>query len=102
MQTGEQVVTLISGLMLGGGQRVVTDLLEHASRTADLDLRLVLLGSREGTLAELADWIVDYDGKYNAPWTLLGTAARLRRHLLEKPCAILHTHGWDADVIGCL
>jgi glycosyltransferase involved in cell wall biosynthesis len=88
--------------MYGGGQRVVLDLLECGRKSADLDIKLALLGCREAALKPFADDVVVYDGRYNRPRTLLGTARRLRSYLRAKTPSILHTHGWDADIIGWL
>jgi glycosyltransferase involved in cell wall biosynthesis len=88
--------------MFGGGQRVALDLLEQSVRRPELDLRLILLGCREQSLKRYATAIIDYNGAYNSPLTLFGTAQRLRRSMREYRPQILHTHGWDADIIGWL
>lgn len=97
-----RIATLISGLMYGGGQRVALDLIDQSARSPDFSMRLVLLGCLEECLARHADNIIDYDGAYNSPLTLIVTAQRLRRFLREYRPHILHTHGWDADFIGWL
>lgn len=97
-----KVALLVSGLMYGGGQQVVVDMLGRLGECADIDARLILLGCREPRLAGHAARVVDYDGRFNRPGSLLATSLRLRRVLgVERP-DVLHTHGWDADMIGGL
>ncbi|QVL50095.1 MAG: glycosyltransferase family 4 protein [Thiocapsa sp.] len=96
-----KVLLLVSGLMYGGGQRVVIDL-ANAARRAGLDARVILLGYQTREFDRFAPAVVDYDGQYNRLSSLLGTAWRLRRELRRQGSAILHTHGWDADIIGWL
>ena len=93
---------LISGRMYGGGQKIVLDLLRELRSKNGLDIRLVLLGCREPELERAASHIVPYDGRYNRLSTLLLSARRLRTHLSADRPDVLHTHGWDADVIGWL
>jgi glycosyltransferase involved in cell wall biosynthesis len=93
---------LISGLMYGGGQKVVLDLLGELRHGSGLDVQLTLLGCREPALRQAATHVVPYDGRYNQLTTLLLTAWRLRNQLKFGPPGVLHTHGWDADIIGWL
>ena len=97
-----RVVLLISGLMYGGGQKVVVDLIRELRHRNELDVRLILLGCREPILRQAATQVVPYDGRYNRLTTLLPTAWHLRTQLKDSEPAVLHTHGWDADIIGWL
>lgn len=97
-----KVVLLVSGLMYGGGQKVALGLLRELRLTNGLDVRLILLGCREPTLEQAASHVMPYDGRYNRLTTLLATAWRLRNHLKTDRPDVLHTHGWDADLIGWL
>jgi glycosyltransferase involved in cell wall biosynthesis len=97
----DKVVLLISGLMYGGGQRVVIDLADALQRSK-LNFRLVLLGRRIQEFDRFKPAVVEFDGKYNRWSTLIGTALRLHRELRRQGPVILHTHGWDSDVIGWL
>ena len=101
---GEKIkaLLLISGLMYGGGQKVVLDLLREAQRRNELDVQLTLLGCRESVLQQAAAHVIPYDGRYNRLTTLLPTAWRLRTQLKDSRPAVIHTHGWDADIIGWL
>lgn len=97
-----KVIFIISGLMFGGGQRVVLDLLNQAHHKKGSNARLILLGCCVSALESKADEVIPYDGHYNRIRTLLGTARRLRQVLQNEQPDILHTHGWDADIIGWL
>ncbi len=97
-----KVTLLISGLMYGGGQKVVLDLLREARRRNGLDVELTLLGCRESVLRRAAAHVVPYDGRYNRLATLVPAAWRLRTQLKDDRPAVIHTHGWDADIIGWL
>ena len=85
--------------MVGGGQRLVSDLMNYAHTWSP---SLILLGSLPCGLEDRAAAVVKYDGRYNRPWSLFGTAILLRHVLRSQPTPILHTHGWDADVIGAM
>lgn len=87
--------------MFGGGQRVVVDLTDEATH-AGIPVIIILLGRKTNYFDRFNPHVVAYDGRYNRIGTLLGTARRLRRVLQVEQPAILHTHGWDADIIGWL
>ena len=88
--------------MFGGGQRVVSDLLDGIEALGEAPPRLILLGCRGNHFDRYQPRVVEYDGRFNRLGVLWSTARRLRRVLLADPPALLHTHGWDADVIGAL
>lgn len=96
-----KVMLIVSGLMFGGGQRIVMELVEEAAREG-VKLSVVLLGKNEKEF----DWpdaeSIEYDGRYNRVRTLVGTAWQLHRVIKQEQPRIIHTHGWDADVIGYL
>src|SRR5262245_37125297 len=71
---GLRVCMLVSGLMFGGGQRVVLDLLAKAREMAGIEGRLILLGGREPAVTRHAAVIVPYDGRYNQPSVLFATS----------------------------
>ena len=96
-----RVALVVSGLMFGGGQQVVLDLARELRRRS-MDVSVVLLGRRTDKLDPMSPDVISYDGRYNRIGTLLGTAWRLRRYLSRVPRECIHTHGWDADVIGWL
>ncbi len=87
--------------MFGGGQRVVMDLADEATH-AGIPVLVILLGRKTNHFDRFNPQVIPYDGRYNRIGSLLGTARRLRRLLQTEPPAILHTHGWDADLIGWL
>jgi len=96
------VAILISGLMFGGGQRVALDLLKQGTKHPELAIQLLLLGCKEPSLERHAQTIVDYDGSYNSFQTLTHAARQLKAYVRSSRPEILHTHGWDADIIGWL
>jgi glycosyltransferase involved in cell wall biosynthesis len=96
---GRQVLIIISGLMLGGGQKVALDLLAGA-RSSRIRARLVLLGCAYEDLHNKASECIRYDGHYNSIVSLLRSGWYLRRRLRRYPGVLIHTHGWDADIIG--
>lgn len=77
------------------------DLADEAKRIG-VPVFVILLGRKTDHFDRFSPLIVAYDGRYNRMGTLLGTAWRLRRVLQASKPAILHTHGWDADIIGWL
>jgi len=97
-----RVLHVISGRMFGGGQRVVQDLLRTLPTVADLDVRLCLLGQKGDFFAEFKPLVVKYRGSYRNPLTAWRTARGLRRVLRATAPDILHTHGFDAELIGAL
>jgi glycosyltransferase involved in cell wall biosynthesis len=98
-----RVLHVISGRFYGGGQRVVLDLLKVLPESANVDARLCCLGeSRDSPLEPRSDATVKYNGRYNSPRVLWGTARRLRNVIAAESVDIVHTHGVDADLIGGL
>lgn len=98
-----RVVHLVSGLMYGGGQKVALDLMAGLSTSeATKETELWLLGSRHDSFSAHANVVVQYDGNYASPLTLLSSAQALRSHLKAKRVDIIHSHGWDADMIAYL
>ncbi len=95
-----KIILINSGLMLGGGQRVVADLAELVKKVGMKNIQVCILGKKITLFDPFKPIIVDYDGRYNRIDTLMGTAMRLRHLLHAEQPAILHTHGWDADIIG--
>lgn len=87
--------------MFGGGQQIVVDLVREGARQG-MELSVVLLGKTGSRFDQLNMVSVKYDGRYNRIDTLLPTARRLRSVLARDRPDTLHTHGWDADVIGYL
>lgn len=92
---------VVSGLMFGGGQRVVMDLAKEGATVGGRP-EIVLLGCGTEYFNEFDPRVVSYDGRYNRSWTLLKTAWRLGEVLRGSDCVLLHTHGWDADIITWL
>lgn len=92
---------VISSHMFGGGQRIVADLAGIGARMGN-GPRVVLLGREMPQFDNVSPTVVGYDGQYDRLRSLAGTAWRLRRMLQGSNVRVIHTHGWDADVIGCL
>ncbi len=89
--------------MYGGGQRVVLDLLKGMSGLLSVPPRLCALGRTEGSpLTARADYEVSYEGRYSRPEVLWRTSRALAGVIAEAKPALIHTHGWDADVIGAM
>ena len=44
--------------------------------------------------------VVEYDGRYNRPLTLWKTSRRLRKVVERLKPDLVHSHGWDAAMIG--
>jgi glycosyltransferase involved in cell wall biosynthesis len=98
-----RVLHVISGLFYGGGQRVVLDLLKSLPQAGDIDARLCTMGDcADSPLAAVCGSTVAYDGRYNSPRVLLGTAGKLRKVIASEGVDIVHTHGLDADLIGAV
>jgi glycosyltransferase involved in cell wall biosynthesis len=87
--------------MFGGGQRVVLDLRKGLVAVAGLEVELWLLGECRETRG-LADARIEYDGRYNHPRTVLRTVRQLRALLDQRTPDIVHSHGWDADLLAFL
>jgi glycosyltransferase involved in cell wall biosynthesis len=93
---------LVSGRMYGGGQRVVLDLLEESQKWMNGVVDLCLLGGPVVTMPPVRAEVVEYDGRYNQPLTLWKTSRRLRKVIERLKPDLIHSHGWDAAMIGAL
>lgn len=101
--TAVDVIQVISGRMYGGGQRVAIDLRNWLRANGQCTAALLVLGNREPLMAAQADLVIQYDGRYNRPWSVLATAWQLRKALDRNGWPkLLHSHGWDADCIVAL
>jgi glycosyltransferase involved in cell wall biosynthesis len=97
-----RALLIISGRMYGGGQRVVLDLLEESQKWMNGTVDLCLLGGPEATMPPVRAEVVQYDGRYNRPLTLWRTSRRLRNVMEGLKPDLVHSHGWDAAMIGTL
>lgn len=97
-----RVVHLISGLMYGGGQKVALDLVDGLQASGAIEAELWLLGCRYEALRERARFVARYEGDYSSPVTLVAAAGRVRAQLAASKVDIVHSHGWDADMIAFL
>lgn len=95
---GKALIT-ISGRMFGGGQQIAQDLLMQG-RGLGVEIVGLRLGATDSELGWRDTLAVDYDGRYNALGTLVRTSWRVRRVIRRERPRVIHTHGWDADVIG--
>ena len=96
-------VHVVSGLFLGGGQLGAVELVEGLVASGTIDTRLCFLGSPTRRLAHNSFSSIDeYDGHYGNPLTLWRTVLSLRRDLKNRLPDIVHTHGWDADLVTAL
>ncbi len=98
------VCHVVSSLMYGGGQRVALDLVSHLGREPALKVGLILVGDRVADGLPLFDVpttrVMPYDGRYNSPLSLVRAARALRRALGAAGADIVHSHGWDCNVIA--
>lgn len=97
-----RVLQVISGMMYGGGQRVAEDLLDEADAQAGIEMDLCLLGDRAIDRFQRRGEVVPYDGRYNRIGVLARAGMRLRRIVARDEPHVVHTHGWDADIIGAI
>jgi len=97
-----RVLQVISGRMYGGGQRVVQDLVRVLPTVGNLDVSLCLLGQKGDYFAEFKPYVAAYDGNYRNPISTWRSARSLRSVLCALRPDILHTHGYDAELIGAL
>lgn len=86
--------------MDGGGQKVAWDLCRGLQALPGVEVDLGLLGCRVPRLESQASFVIPYAGDYSSVWTLVSTARRLRRILRLRSYDVVHTHGWDADIIA--
>lgn len=97
-----RILHVISGRMFGGGQRVVQDLMRVLPTLGNLDVSLCLLGQKGDFFAEFRPYVASYNGNYRNPISAWRSARSLRSVLLELKPDIVHTHGYDAELIGAL
>lgn len=97
-----RTLLVISGRMYGGGQRIVLDLLEESRKWIDGVVDLCLLGGPVATMPLVRAEVVEYNGRYNRPLTLWKTSRRLRKVVERLKPDLVHSHGWDAAMIGAL
>ncbi|HEX2258093.1 MAG TPA: glycosyltransferase, partial [Afifellaceae bacterium] len=95
-----RVLHLVSGLMLGGGQQVALSLAEGLGRRAGIAAEVGLLGCTEERLRDATAFVIDYDGNYASPVSLALAAAQLRAALRRRHFDLVHSHGWDADIVA--
>jgi glycosyltransferase involved in cell wall biosynthesis len=88
--------------MYGGGQRVVLDLLEEYQKSTSVEADLCLLGGPVATMPPVRAEVVEYDGRYNMPLSLWRTSRRLKKVIERVKSDLVHSHGWDAAMIGAL
>src|SRR5690606_12391747 len=81
--------------------KVVLDLIA-CSGSSELRTRLIVLGCLHEVLREAAFKCIQYDGRYNRPLNVIGAGWRLRMALRQSSHVLIHTLGWDADIIGSL
>ena len=98
------VYHVVSGLMFGGGQQVAIDLVRQLHASSNLHVQLIALGDCIASGFPLSEshaaiHLRGYDGRYNRPSSLLRAALSLRRLLRSHPVEVVHSHGWDCDVI---
>jgi len=108
MAAGEQrrpVIHVLDGVLLGkqylwGKEQVVSNLIHEQKQSPRFAPQLAVFSPC--LLSELIEAdgfpvVILHDGKFGAPWRALHT---LMRHLKSNPAAILHTHGYKANVVG--
>ncbi len=94
---------VINGRFFGGGHRSTLLLMQALDEGGKAQTELCTLG--EGGALPFngrVPTVVPFDGRYNNPQVLVGTAMRLRKLVRSLGPEILHTHGLDADLIGSL
>lgn len=97
-----RVLHVISGGMFGGGQRVVADLLEYFSRSGTVDARLCLLQRDEKRFSAFDHEVIAYSGNYRNPWVAFPVARELTKLIRRLKPDIVHSHGYDAELIAAL
>lgn len=94
---------VINGRFFGGGHRSTLLLMRALDEGGAAQTQLCTLG--EGGALPLngrVPMVVPFDGRYNNPKVLIGTALKLRKLIKAQRPDIVHTHGLDADLIGSL
>jgi len=97
-----RVLHVISGGMFGGGQRLVLDLIETLSQLGDVLPSLCLLQRDHPNFAKIDHDVIPYTGNYRNPWVALPAARKLSGVIQKSGAQIVHTHGYDAELIGAL
>lgn len=94
---------VVSGTFVGGGQVGAMELVQQLQASGLTRARLCVLGTPT-TYFDPVDPIAIpvYDGRYNDPRMLWRTVRGLRLLVRREAPDILHTHGWDADMVGAL
>lgn len=98
-----QALHVINGRFFGGGHRSTLLLMRALDEGGAAQTQLCTLG--EGGALPLngrVPTVVPFDGRYNNPKVLMGTALKLRKLIKSVRPDIVHTHGLDADLIGSL
>lgn len=104
-ETGEipYALHVVSGMFIGGGQVGAMELAQRLQASGLARTRLCILGRPDSYFDPVNPIVVpEYDGRYNNPRVFWRTVRALRRVVRHEKPAILHSHGWDADVMGAL
>lgn len=99
-----RVAQIVTGLVLGGGGQVMSTIARNVDRSRfDLDFYCVIEGGAYRREIEDLGFKVTvlraYDFKRAVPYNPF-EVVRLARHLRESECDVVHTHLFQADVIG--
>lgn len=97
-----RILHVISGGMFGGGQRVVADLIEALPAMVGISCDLCLLKRNHPFFARFSPYVVPYRGNYRNPWTAISAAHKLAKLIQELRPDIVHSHGFDAELIAAL
>lgn len=76
------------------------DLCTKLREFREVEADLGLLGCSVERLRSDSSFLVPYDGNYASVVTLLAITRRLRRILRERRYNVVHSHGWDADILA--
>ena len=97
---------VVSSLMFGGGQRLALELAARLPAERGIRTQLVLLGDRLapefGPIRHESIRLRGYDGRYDRMGSLARAALELRSVLRSSQVDIVHSHGWDCDIIAGL
>lgn len=103
MRPALNVIHVVSGLFVGGGQLGAIDLVKQLTASGVVNAHLCFLGKPECQLRDDGStFIAGYDGNYANPLILWQTVRALRCHFKQKIPHIVHSHGWDSDLIAAL
>jgi glycosyltransferase involved in cell wall biosynthesis len=97
-----RVLHVISGLFYGGGHGSTIELVAALRAVAGIKASICALGRPVSPLDRTVVSWVPYDGRYSRPDVACLTAAALRRFIEGTGVNIVHTHGWDADLVSAL